>query len=652
MKIHVILGPTGVGKTARSIALARHTGAPVVSLDRFQMFQDLEMGTGRPANAELDGTERIYLSDHRTVDDGELPADEAFGTLMQLLTARRQDVILEGGSLSLCRLFFERGPLAHCLHEIEYLPPPDPAVYAQYVRRWVCAMLAPTDGRRSLSEELAAVWNNPARLAFVETIAGYGALARYCRGTDVHPRALAGRAPESAVEAVLASHIEYAQQQCQLFEWLLEKHRAQLSGGSSQQQSSSGWPQSSAELDLRSPAALEDPYALYAQLRRKAPVCYSSVLDAWVVSRYDDVVAVLKAPESFSSAGVLKVKAEPPPEVSAVLSKGIPYVRTLIDNDPPDHTRFRNLVNKVFIPQQVHAMQSHVLATADALIDDFAHAGGADLMEHFAFPLPMYVIAGILGLPRADVRDLKRWCDDWMALQSGTAPVEHLVECARNYLRMQQYFLEKVDERTRAPKEDLLSMLIQARVEGEAPLHPNELVRLLMSLLVAGHETTTHSIGNTLVQLFRNPPQLQLLREDLSLAAQAFEEGLRIDPPVQSLFRKATANVWLGGVQIPCGARVMVLYGSANRDEMHFADPDRFDVQRPAAAKTLSFSRGVHFCLGASLARLEGRIALERLVRRLKNLRLDCSHRLERVQHFFLRGYKRLPATWDFAVKE
>ncbi|WP_226583386.1 cytochrome P450 [Acuticoccus sediminis] len=396
-----------------------------------------------------------------------------------------------------------------------------------------------------------------------------------------------------------------------------------------------------------SPAQLDDPYAIYDRLRRDAPVHYSAEIDAWLIARHDDIAAVLKAPETFSSSGVLKVKREPPPEVRAVLQDGVAYVPSLIDNDPPGHTRFRDLVNTAFVPRRVAALEPQIHAIAAALIDDFAPAGAADLMEAFAVPLPILVIAGILGLPREDAHDLKRWCTDWMALQSGTAPVGELVDCARNYLLMQDYFIRKIDERTRAPGDDLLSALVQARLEGDAPFSRDELVRLLMSLLVAGHETTSHAIGNALVLVLRQPDQLERLRRDPGLAASCFEEGLRMDPSVQSLFRKVTRPVTLSGVEIPAGARVMLLFGSAGRDEARYEDPDRFVIDRPSGHRHLALGRGIHVCLGATMARLEGTVALQHLSQRLPGLGLDPSRPLERVHHFFLRGYQRLPVTWS-----
>jgi cytochrome P450 len=648
VKLHLILGPTGVGKTACAVALAHARRVPVISLDRFQVFRDLATGTGRPTEAELEGTQRIYLADRR-IEQGELPASEAHAALVEcverLASSGLDEVILEGGSLSLCALVFGNGLLTRYPCEIDHVAAPEFAIHATAIRRRVESMLAPPGGQASLFDELERWWERPTERAFLETIVGYDVLARVCREKATRPAKLGQSFDEAGlVEALAASHLAYARQQSGHFERLLAEHASTPRARSESQPAHTGVRPP--EFDLSSPAALDDPYPMYAALREYAPAWYSAAIDAWVVSRYDDVVAVLKDTQRFSSAGVLKVKSEPPPEVQSILQRGVAYVRTLIDNDPPGHSRFRSLVNKAFVPARIQALESDIRAAADDLIDGFINAGAADLIADFAFPLPIYVITKILGLPRADAHDLKRWCDDWMALQSGTAPVDELVRCAHSYLAMQAYFKQRIEERTNVPQDDLLGALIQARVEGEAPLTQGELIRLLMSLLVAGHETTTHSIGNTVVLLAHHPQQQALLTHDASLAAQAFEEGLRMDPPVQSLFRRVVADASIAGTSIPAGARVMVLYGSANRDERHFEDPDRFDIRRASAAKHLAFSRGIHFCLGAHMARLEGRIALERLTQRLCGLTLDPVRRPERLSHFFLRGYRTLPVTW------
>jgi cytochrome P450 len=401
--------------------------------------------------------------------------------------------------------------------------------------------------------------------------------------------------------------------------------------------------------DPLSPEQLDDPYPIYARARRAAPVAYNEPLGAWIVTRYDDVSAILTDHARFSSAGVLKVKPKPPEEVSAILAQGLPQVKTLLDNDPPAHTRFRSLVSKAFIPQRIAELEPKIRSLAGELIDGFIRDGRVELMQRFAFPLPAAAIADILGIPRADLGDIKRWCDDWMALQSATRPLEELKQCAQSYLALQRYFIATIEERSRAPKDDLLSALVQARLDGEEPLSREELVRFPMSLLVAGHETTTHLLGNAMVLLLKNPPALQAIRDDPTLAAGAVEEALRMDPPIQSLFRRVTEDVEVGGTKIPKGSRVMVVYGAANRDEARFEDPDRFDIRRQGASRHLGFSRGVHFCLGASMARMEAGIAFELLAARLPNLRLDEGRRLERVPHFFLRGYKELHLCWDTA---
>jgi cytochrome P450 len=387
----------------------------------------------------------------------------------------------------------------------------------------------------------------------------------------------------------------------------------------------------------------DDAYASYASLRHEQPVAFSGALGAWIVSRYEDVAAILRNHTDFSSIGSLKVKLTLPPEVAAILATGLPPARTLNDNDPPFHARFRSLVSWALTPQRVAAMEPAIHRIVDDLIDSFIGDGEVELMSRFAFPLPGRVIADLLGLPHADLPDLKHWCDDWMGLQSATAPTERLVEFAHSTLKLQQYFRAQVEARKRDPRSDLISALVHAQRENPSSLSDVELIRLSMSILVAGHETTTHLLGNAMV-LVLETGALAELRGDPRRAALVVEESLRMDAPVQSLFRRVVREVDVGGVRIPEGARVMLLFGSSNRDAEQFRDPDRFEPGREDGSRHLSFGRGSHFCIGAPLARLESRIALGHLAERLPDLRLV--ERGPRVMHAYLRGYQHLRLAW------
>ncbi|KFE63179.1 cytochrome P450 [Hyalangium minutum] len=399
------------------------------------------------------------------------------------------------------------------------------------------------------------------------------------------------------------------------------------------------------------PEQLEDPYPLYARMRRELPVFHSSMFDLWVVSRYSDIAEVEKDPSRFSSAGALDARSEPHPEVLRVLQQGYAKFVSLVQSDPPDHTRTRAVFGKALSAHRIAAMEPEIRATADALIDGFIQEGRADLIQQFAYALPGYLICDLLGVPRSDMEQLKRWSDEKTLLMSATAPLEQQVQAAHGFIAMQRYFIEKLEERSKSPREDLLTLLVPQSMGGSAPLSHQEAVCNAMDLMAAGHETTTGLIGNGMGLLFRHPEQFQALRVAPELLPNAIEEMLRMEAPIVGFFRTVTTDTQLGGVSIPKGARLFILYASGNRDETQFSEPERFDIHRADAKKHLAFGKGIHFCVGAPLAKLEGRIAFEHLLRRLPNLRLHTDEAIVRRPYFMLRGFEHLPITWDLSAE-
>lgn len=395
------------------------------------------------------------------------------------------------------------------------------------------------------------------------------------------------------------------------------------------------------------PEQVEDPYAILARMRRELPVFHSPLFDLWVVSRYSDISEVEKDPARFSSAGALDARSEPHPEVLQVLQQGYAKFVSLVQSDPPDHTRTRAVFGKALSASRIAAMEPEIRATADALIDAFIQNGKADLIQQFAYALPGYLICDLLGVPRSDMEQLKRWSDEKTLLMSATAPLEQQVQAAHGFIAMQRYFIQKLEERRKSPREDLLTLLVPQSMGGTAPLSHQEAVCNAMDLMAAGHETTTGLIGNGLWLLLRHPEQLQALRDNPELLPNAIEEMLRMESPIQGFFRTVTAETQLGGVTVPKGARLFILYASGNRDETQFTEPARFDIHRADAKKHLAFGKGIHFCVGAPLAKLEGRVAFEHLLRRLPNLRLRTEAAIVRRPYFMLRGFDQLPIAWD-----
>jgi cytochrome P450 len=340
------------------------------------------------------------------------------------------------------------------------------------------------------------------------------------------------------------------------------------------------------------------------------------------------------------------VSAAPPREVQQVLKEGYPEVATLVTSDPPAHTRFRSLVNKAFTPRRIAEKEGRIRAIALELIDGFEADERADFVWQFAYPLPMTVIAEILGVPPADMGRFKRWSDHAVERLSVGLPVERQVECARAIVEFQHYFSERIEERRQEPRDDMLSDLVRARIEGQEPLSRAEMLSILQQLLVAGNETTTHMLGSLIVLLLESPERWQAVRGNAELAARAVEEALRMEAPVQGLFRTTTCEVELGGVTLPPGSQLQLLYAAGNRDANEFPQPEAFELTRPNANSHLAFGGGEHFCLGAALARLEGRIALQVLGARLPNLRLEPGQSFTHVPHFFMRGYEHVYVRW------
>lgn len=399
--------------------------------------------------------------------------------------------------------------------------------------------------------------------------------------------------------------------------------------------------------DPLSPDQIEDPYPLYARARREEPVFYSTKYDVWVVTRYQDLSAVLRDTTRFSSVGSLEAKTELSARVRAVLSEGYVEFLSLVQSDPPDHTRIRNVFNKALSAQRVAAMEENVRTIAADLLEGFVRDGEADLVTRFAYPLPIAVICSLLGVPRADLAQIKLWSNGRQVLLSAHVPEDQMVDAARDFLALQRYFREHIEARVKSPQDDLLTLLVPAEIGGTAPLSMQEAVSNAIDLLAAGHETTTDLIGSGMALLMAHPDQMAQLRADPGLMPAAIDEILRMEAPVRGLFRRVTAKAEVGGVTIPEGARLFLLYGSGNRDESEYTDAERFDIHLKVGAPHLAFSKGIHYCVGNALARLEGRVAFELLLSRLPGLRRHPTLKSVRRPYLILRGFEHLPVQWD-----
>lgn len=393
------------------------------------------------------------------------------------------------------------------------------------------------------------------------------------------------------------------------------------------------------------PEQIADPYPFFARARAETPVFYSPLLHMWVVTRYDDILMILKDPRRFSSTASINTE-QMDAEARALFSHG-PQIPILIDSNPPVHTRLRSLVNAGFTPRRIALLEPRIRAIAADLVAGFQARGAADLTARFAYPLPMTVIAELFGIPHAEAPQVKEWSNQLMGLIGGNLPPEAQMAAIGSLRAFQKYFTALLEERRAHPADDLLTDLLQAR-EGDQPaLTIPEIVAQLGLIIVAGHETTTHLIGSLLVLLLRHPDQMAAVRQNPALIPAAVEEALRVESPASGSFRSTTESVTIDGVTIPAGARLLLRLGAANHDPAQFAHPDHFDLDRAGQGRHLAFGWGIHFCLGAPLARLEGRIALETLLHHLPNLRFQPGRAVEYLPNLILRGVQHLYLEWD-----
>ncbi|MBV9791962.1 MAG: cytochrome P450 [Chloroflexi bacterium] len=399
--------------------------------------------------------------------------------------------------------------------------------------------------------------------------------------------------------------------------------------------------------NLFAPDQLANPFPTYAQARRDQPVFYSPMFDMWFVTRYEDITTVVKQPHLFSSAEALESTDRLPEPVIELLKKGYLKFQSLVQTDPPEHSRVRAVFGKVLTPQRVAALEPGIRELTNQLIDAFVADGEADLIPQFAFSLPALTICDLLGVPRSDIDRVQRGNNGRQTLMGANSPVEVLIAAAHDYLEYQHYFIEQLERRVHEPQDDLLTLLVPAEIGGSAPLSLQEAVCNAIDLFAAGHETTTAMIGNGMSLLLDHPEQMQALREHSELLPNAIEEILRMEAPVRGLFRVTTSETMLGDTQLPQGARMLMMYGSANRDERQFADPDIFDIRRKDANKHVAFGKGMHFCIGSVLAKLEGRVAFELLLKRLPNLRRHPERPAVRRPNLILHCFDHFPIAWD-----
>jgi cytochrome P450 len=391
------------------------------------------------------------------------------------------------------------------------------------------------------------------------------------------------------------------------------------------------------EFDPYAYAVHEDPYPIYARLRAEAPAYHNDALGFWALSRHADVLGAFRDWSTFSNRNGVSLDLDAfHPQAETTMS--------FLAMDPPRHDRLRALVSSGFTPRRVQALEPRVRALAEGYLDAFAERGACDFIAEFAGRLPMDVVSELLGVPEADRATLRRWADLVVHREEGVRGLPPAA--AESALRMLAYFTEMLADRRGRARDDLTGALLAAEIDGDR-LTDHEIIGFLFLMIVAGNETTTKLLGNALYWLWRHPEERARLRRDPSLIPSWVEETLRYDNSTQALARVLTRDVRLHGARLAAGERVVLLIGSANRDPEAFPDPDRFDLLRDTRA-SLAFGQGTHFCLGASLARLEARVALEELWRRIPEYEIDAAG-IVRVHSVNVRGFAALPLRFEEA---
>ncbi|MBO0783002.1 MAG: cytochrome P450 [Ktedonobacteraceae bacterium] len=391
---------------------------------------------------------------------------------------------------------------------------------------------------------------------------------------------------------------------------------------------------------------LHNPYPIYHRLRASDPVQWQADMSAWAVTSYADIVPGLRD-NRLSAARLTIDSAWFPEEMRTTIDPVVlALTRQMLFLDPPDHSRLRGLVAKAFTPRVIEQLRGRMQEIVDQLLDTVQEKGEMDLVANFSYPLPAIVIAELLGVPAEDRDQFVQWTSSFGALLGGhDLTVEDVLQALLGVSEFISYFRNVIQQRRSAPRDDLLQAMIAAEEQGDK-LSEEELLGNCVLLLAAGHGTTTHLISNGMLALINNPDQLEMLREDPSIISLAVLELLRYDSPVQLTSRTAIQSMCIGDKQIEEGQEVLFCLGAANRDPAQFAEPDRLNLRRQEN-RHLAFGQGIHYCLGAPLARVEAEIAFSTLVRRLRSPRLAIPEtELEWSPSLVFRGLRSLPITF------
>ena len=390
-----------------------------------------------------------------------------------------------------------------------------------------------------------------------------------------------------------------------------------------------------------------NPLPVWEQARKECPVFFSEELQAWVVSRYDDVVQVLGDYESYSSVGASRGFSTLTPEAQAVLDTVPPPSKTdVVPTDPPRHTRMRRFIQLSFLPKRIANLEPQIRTIAEELLDELEPRGCCDFYKDFAYLYPLSVVTRLVGIPREDLPRIKHWVECSLSLKWGRLDAAGQLAAATGRKEYFEYLTQFVAQQ-RDQADTFVAMLVEHSENSDDPLTPIELVGQISTLMSAGHETTANFLTLTLDAMLTERPLWEAMVADPTTIPKVIEESLRLNGPIQSLWRATTKDTTVSGVAIPAGARVSALTGSANRDEETFDAAAAFELNRPNSRKHIAFGRGIHSCAGSNLAKLEARIALELLSGRFPTLRRASTQPLQFEPSALQRAPKALPLEWD-----
>lgn len=400
------------------------------------------------------------------------------------------------------------------------------------------------------------------------------------------------------------------------------------------------------DLNPFDPNLLRDPWDYYRRLSEEAPVHRDPNTGIFLISSFALVNEAIKDWETFSNrfGRVMGGSGSMPPELTEVMKEGYPPVDTMLTADPPEQKRFRKLIAKAFSVGRVEKLHDKIQAIADELIEGFPDDGAIDFVPAFAQPLSLTVIADQLGVPRAELPLFRTWTDSFVAQLGQMSDLETQIESAKMIVDFQKYFAARLEERRADPQDDIISDIVHAQVEDERPLNVSECLSILQQLLVAGNETTAATLAEGIWLLIHHPGQLELVQNDLSLVPSLVEEVLRLTTPTANMWRVTNRDVELGGVTIPKDSMCLLRYAGANRDPKIFSEPDRFNIRRENVGDHIAFGAGIHFCVGAALARKELNIGFHTLLSRFENFRMQPgAPEPEHQPNILLWGFHSLP---------